>query len=155
MIGDADPPRHLVREAVARAIAEDLGPLGDLTAALVPADAHGVGVIVARAPGVLAGQACATETWAQLDPDVTARWRLADGSDVTAGTVAATVDGPLRSILTGERTALNFLCHLSGVATLTRRFVDAAGDQPGWSRPARPSLASAPSRRPRCGPAAA
>ena len=128
MTGDADPPRHLVRDAVARAIAEDLGPLGDLTAALVPADTRGVGVLVARAPGVLAGRACATETWAQLDPDVTARWRLDDGADLAAGTVVATVDGPLRSILTGERTALNFLCHLAGVASLTRRFADAAGD---------------------------
>jgi len=123
-----DPPRHLVREAVARALAEDIGVLGDLTAALVPADARGVGVLVARAPGVLAGQACATETWAQLDPDVHLAWRGADGTPLTAGTVVADVSGPLRSVLTGERTALNFLCHLSGVATLTRRFADAAGD---------------------------
>jgi nicotinate-nucleotide pyrophosphorylase (carboxylating) len=122
-----DPPRHEVRDAVARAIAEDLGPLGDLTAALVPADAHARGSVVARAPGVLAGQACATETWAQLDPDVTVAWRRCDGADLEPGTTVATVDGPLPSVLTGERTALNFLCHLSGVATLTRRFAVAAG----------------------------
>jgi nicotinate-nucleotide pyrophosphorylase (carboxylating) len=122
-----DPPRHEVRDTVARAIAEDLGPLGDLTAALVPADAHARGSVVARAPGVLAGQACATETWAQLDPDVTVAWRRCDGADLEPGTTVATVDGPLPSVLTGERTALNFLCHLSGVATLTRRFAVAAG----------------------------
>lgn len=124
-----DAPRHLVREAVARAIAEDLGPLGDLTAALIPPDARATGVIAARAAGVLAGQACVTETWAQLDAAVDVRWATADGCAVQPGDRVATVDGPLRSILTGERTALNFLCHLSGVATITRRFVTAAGDQ--------------------------
>ncbi len=123
-----DAPAHLVREAVARAIAEDLGPLGDLTAALIPLDARGSGVITARAVGVLAGRACAAETWAQLDPGVDVRWTLGDGCDLTAGASVATVDGPLRSILTGERTALNFLCHLSGIATITRRFVTAAGE---------------------------
>ena len=122
-----DPPRHEVRDTVARAIAEDLGPLGDLTTALVPAEAHGRGAIVARARGVLAGQACATETWAQLDAAVTVAWRCCDGADLEPGSTVATVDGPLRSVLTGERTALNFLCHLSGVATLTRRFAVAAG----------------------------
>ena len=122
-----DPPPHLVREAVARALAEDLGVLGDLTAALIPADTRGGGVLVARAPGVLAGRACATEAWAQLDPAVQLAWRCTDGDDLGAGTVVAEVSGPLRSVLTGERTALNFLCHLSGVATSTRAFVDAAG----------------------------
>lgn len=124
-----DPPAHLVREAVTRALAEDIGVLGDLTAALVPIETPGVGVLVARAPGVLAGQACAAETWAQLDPAVQLTWRCADGDELHAGTVVADVRGPLRSVLTGERTALNFLCHLSGVATLTRRFADAAGER--------------------------
>ena len=124
-----DPPRHLVRDAVGRALAEDVGVLGDLTAALVPAEARGVGVVVARAPGVLAGRACATETWAQLDPAVEVGWRCGDGAALEVGTVVADIAGPLRSVLTGERTALNFLCHLSGVATLTRRFADAAGDR--------------------------
>jgi nicotinate-nucleotide pyrophosphorylase (carboxylating) len=124
-----DPPRPLVREAVARALAEDVGPLGDLTAALLPATARARGAIVAREPGVLAGQACATETWAQLDPDVAVTWHRCDGADLDAGASVATVTGPLRSVLTGERTALNFLCHLSGVATLTRRFATAAGSR--------------------------
>ena len=126
---DLGAPRHLVRDAVARAITEDLGPLGDLTGALIPADTHATGVITARAEGVLAGQACVTETWAQLDADVDVRWTAVDGCPVSPDTVVATVAGPMRSILTGERTALNFLCHLSGIASLTRRFVAAAGDQ--------------------------
>jgi nicotinate-nucleotide pyrophosphorylase (carboxylating) len=120
-----DPPRHLVTEAVARAIAEDLGPLGDLTAALIPAETHGVADFVARRVGVLAGTACATEAFTQLDASVDVEWRVVDGAVLDAGTVIGTVGGPLRSVLTGERTALNFLCHLSGVATATRAFVDA------------------------------
>jgi nicotinate-nucleotide pyrophosphorylase (carboxylating) len=126
---DLDAPRHLIREAVARALAEDLGPLGDLTGALIAPETRASGVIASRADGVLAGPACATETWAQLDTDVDVRWTATDGCSLTSGMVVATVTGPLRSILTGERTALNFLCHLSGIATLTRRFVVAAGEQ--------------------------
>jgi nicotinate-nucleotide pyrophosphorylase (carboxylating) len=126
---DLDPPRHFVRDAVARALAEDLGPLGDVTAALLPADATARGVVAARAAGVLAGSACATETWAQLDPAVTVDWARRDGADLEPGTVVAHVRGPLRSVVTGERTALNFLCHLSGVATLTRAFAAAAGER--------------------------
>src|ERR1019366_4112354 len=118
---DVEAPRHLVRDAVARAIAEDLGPLGDLTAALLAPDSRAAGVIAARAAGVLAGTACVTETFAQLDPDVVVRFELADGAPLEPATVVATINGPARSVLTGERTALNFLCHLSGVATLTRR----------------------------------
>lgn len=118
-----DPPSHVVAEAVARAIAEDLGPLGDLTAALVPADAHGVADVVVRRAGVLAGTACATEAFAQVDASLDVEWQVPDGTELDAGTVVGTVAGPLRSILTGERTALNFLCHLSGVATATRAFV--------------------------------
>jgi len=128
-VTSVDPPRHLVRDAVARAIAEDVGVLGDLTAALLPPDAPGTGVVAARAAGVLAGRACATETWAQLDPAVVVEWHVADGAALSAGTVVATVQGPLHSVLTGERTALNFLCHLSGVATLTHQFVAATGGQ--------------------------
>jgi nicotinate-nucleotide pyrophosphorylase (carboxylating) len=138
-MGDAelDPPRHLVRDAVARALAEDIGELGDLTAALVPAAASGVADFVVRADGVLAGTACATETFSQLDRDVTVRWSAADGDGVGKGQAIGRVEGPLRSLLTGERTALNFLCHLSGVATLTRRFVDAVTGGTGASKATR------------------
>jgi len=128
-MGTFDAPVDDVRDAVARALAEDLGPLGDLTAALVPADARAVADVVARADGVIAGTACATEAFAQLDGDVIVQWLVDDGASVGAGTKLGSVAGPLRSVLTGERTALNFLCHLSGVATATHRFVVAAGDR--------------------------
>jgi nicotinate-nucleotide pyrophosphorylase (carboxylating) len=121
-------PVHIVREVVGRALAEDLGPLGDVTAALLPPGAHGAADVVVRGEGVLAGTACATEVFAQLDPEVTVSWPLEDGAAVGPGTKAGRVEGPLASVLAGERTALNFLCHLSGVATATRRLVEAAGD---------------------------
>jgi len=124
--GPVDPPIHAVRAAVAAALAEDLTPLGDLSAALVPADATAEAAFVSRAVGVLAGTTCATEAFAQLDPAVTVTWHLADGDPLAPGTTAGTITGPLASILSGERTALNFLCHLSGIATLTKRFADAA-----------------------------
>ncbi len=120
-----DPPRIAVVDAVARAIAEDVLPLGDLTAALIAADRRATVDIVSRAGGVVAGRACAVEAFAQIDPAVSVTWILPDGSTVAPGDVVATVEGPLRSILTAERTALNFLGHLSGVATLTRAYVDA------------------------------
>ena len=120
-----DPPRPAVVEAVARALAEDLVPLGDLTAALVPPTVHRTVAVVSRSVGVLAGRACAIESIAQVDPAVAVDWRLPDGSAVVPGSVVAVLEGPLRSILTAERTALNFLGHLSGVASLTRQLVDA------------------------------
>ncbi|MGH9165176.1 MAG: carboxylating nicotinate-nucleotide diphosphorylase [Acidimicrobiales bacterium] len=124
---DAHPPWSAVREVVARALAEDLGPLGDITAALVPATATAEGALVARAAGVLAGRRCAHEAFAQVDPTVHLDWTHDDGDAVAAGAVLATVAGPLRSVLTAERTALNLACRLSGVASLTRRYVDALG----------------------------
>jgi nicotinate-nucleotide pyrophosphorylase (carboxylating) len=120
-----DPPPAAVVEAVRIALAEDLLPLGDLTAALVPASAIRSVAVVSRSPGVVAGRACAVETLAQIDPSVQVEWRLPDGSAVTPGSTVAVLTGPLRSILTAERTALNFLGHLSGIATLTRTFVEA------------------------------
>lgn len=122
--GPPDPPVEAVREAVARALAEDIGPEGDLTAALVPASALGRVRVVSRADGVLAGRMCAIETFSQIDAALVVDWRIPDGEWLAPGSVVAEVSGPLRSILTAERTALNFLCHLSGIATLARRFVD-------------------------------
>ena len=119
-------PLLAVREAVARALAEDVLPLGDLTAALLPDGATGSGAFVARRDGVVAGLPCLVETFAQLDPSVVVTVLADDGTEVVAGDVVARIEGPLAPILTGERTALNFVCHLSGVATLTRRFVRAA-----------------------------
>jgi nicotinate-nucleotide pyrophosphorylase (carboxylating) len=119
--GRFEPPITAVRAAVARALEEDLTPLGDITSALLPPEARAEAQFVTRADGVLAGTACATEAV------VDCRWQASDGDAVTAGQVVGTVSGPLAPVLTAERTALNFLCHLSGVATLTRRFVEAAG----------------------------
>jgi nicotinate-nucleotide pyrophosphorylase (carboxylating) len=122
----ADPFPLAVREAVTRALAEDLAPLGDLSATLVPAGATASATLVPRVGGVLAGSACATEAFTQVDPAIRVAWRRADGDPILPEETLATVQGPLAGILTAERTALNFLCHLSGIATLTRRFVDAA-----------------------------
>jgi nicotinate-nucleotide pyrophosphorylase (carboxylating) len=122
----ADPHLAAVRSAVALALAEDLAPLGDLTSALLPRDATVEAELVPRVDGVLAGTLCATEVFAQLDPAVEVAWLAADGDPVQARQVIGTVSGPMASVLTGERTALNFLCHLSGIATITRRFADAA-----------------------------
>ncbi|HEV7536090.1 MAG TPA: carboxylating nicotinate-nucleotide diphosphorylase [Acidimicrobiia bacterium] len=136
MSGDFDPPVSAIREAVQRALAEDLGVLGDLTSnALIPGEAEGTGHFVARAAGVLAGTAVATEVFAQLDPAVVVRWAAADGDSLAAGQTVGSITGPLRSLLTGERSALNFLGHLSGVATLTRAHVEAvAAAGPGAGR---------------------
>ncbi len=120
-----DPPRAAVVDAVARAIAEDLLPLGDLTAGLIDTGREAIVDVVSRSTGVMAGRACAVEAFAQIDPDVRVVWLEPDGSAVGPGQLVATVEGSLRSILTAERTALNFLGHLSGVATLTRAYVDA------------------------------
>ncbi|MDQ6797462.1 MAG: carboxylating nicotinate-nucleotide diphosphorylase [Actinomycetota bacterium] len=115
---------NAVREIVARALAEDIGPLGDITAALVPAGVIAEADLVPRADGVLAGRLAAGETFAQVDPAVTVRWSADDGDPVARGVSLAVVEGPLASILTAERTALNLLGHLSGIATLTRRYVE-------------------------------
>jgi nicotinate-nucleotide pyrophosphorylase (carboxylating) len=122
----AEPPQKVVEDAVRRALAEDLGSDGDVTAALLPEDAAGSADVVARAHGVLAGTACATETYAQLDTSIAVEWYATDGDVLEPKQVIGRLVGRLQPLLTGERTALNFLCHLSGVATLTRRFVDAA-----------------------------
>jgi nicotinate-nucleotide pyrophosphorylase (carboxylating) len=116
-----------VTEAVRRALAEDLGAAGDVTTlATVPSDAVATARFVARRPGVVAGLPVAAAAFEAVGPgQVRFETSVADGTVVPAGAVLATVHGPLRVVLTGERTALNFLCHLSGVATLTRAWVDA------------------------------
>ncbi|HKA93330.1 MAG TPA: carboxylating nicotinate-nucleotide diphosphorylase [Acidimicrobiia bacterium] len=129
-MSDADPAVGPLREAVAAAVDEDLGVLGDLTSqAIIPEAAVGTGRFVARQSGVLAGTQVVSEVYRQFDAEVTLTWRMQDGDALAAGDELGRVFGRMRSILTGERTALNFLCHLSGVATSTRAFVDAAGDR--------------------------
>jgi nicotinate-nucleotide pyrophosphorylase (carboxylating) len=121
-----DPPITAVREVVARALAEDLEPSGDLTSSLLVEDATATARFVARTEGVVAGRLCAVETFAAVDPSVGVEWLVADGAPVAPGTEIARVSGRFASILTAERTALNFLCHLSGIASLTDRYVHAA-----------------------------
>jgi len=114
------------RQIVRRALAEDLG-WGDVTTeATVPADVRGHGRIVVKAPCVLAGLDVAAETFRQLDPAVQIALRHRDGDRCEAGAVAAEARGAAGLMLTAERTALNFLQRLSGIATLTRRYVDGA-----------------------------
>jgi len=138
VIGDTvHPPVPAVREAVTRALAEDLGPLGDLTSALLPPGATGRAAFVPRAGGVLAGRLAATEAFAQVDPALVVEWTADDGQAVVAGRPVGIVSGPLAPLLTAERTALNFLSHLSGIASLTRRYVDAVAGTPAAIRDTR------------------
>lgn len=120
-----DPPADDVRAAVERALAEDVGPDGDLTSSLLP-PAEVTAAIVARAAGRLAGRACAMEVFRQVDPVVTVQWQAHDGDPVSSGQELAVVTGPRASVLTAERTALNFLSHLSGIATEVARYAAAA-----------------------------
>jgi nicotinate-nucleotide pyrophosphorylase (carboxylating) len=112
-------------EVVAAALAEDLGERGDITSELlVPAGAVATARVVARKPGVLAGREAAEEVLRQTG--VSGDWRLDDGARLEAGSVVCEISGPARAVLTAERTLLNLLCHLSGVATLTAAYVEAA-----------------------------
>jgi nicotinate-nucleotide pyrophosphorylase (carboxylating) len=114
-------------EVVARALAEDLGDAGDVTTkATVDAGSLALADLVPRQDGVVAGLAVAAYVFETVGQGrVQVEFGSADGARVTPGEVLATVRGPMRDLLTAERTALNLLCHLSGVATLTRRWVDA------------------------------
>jgi nicotinate-nucleotide pyrophosphorylase (carboxylating) len=115
----ADLPRQ-----VEAALREDLGS-GDVTASLVPAAQRVRGSVVTREAAVLCGRAWVEETFRQLDPKVQLTWQAADGDRIAPAQVIFGLVGPARPVLTGERTALNFLQLLSGTATVTRRFVDA------------------------------
>jgi nicotinate-nucleotide pyrophosphorylase (carboxylating) len=113
-----------LKRVVAIALEEDLGR-GDITSeCCVPADVRAAGEIVAKAKGVLAGMEAATEVARQVDEGIGLEWRKTDGDALQPGDVVARVTGPGRSVLAFERTALNFLQQLSGVATLTRAFVE-------------------------------
>lgn len=107
------------------ALAEDLGQVGDLTTRLtVPASARGTATVVSREAGVLSGTGIAAAVLHTVDPDLALHWLVGDGDRLEPGTAVLRIEGTSRSILTGERVALNFLGHLSGVATRTRGFVD-------------------------------
>jgi nicotinate-nucleotide pyrophosphorylase (carboxylating) len=116
-------PSDLGRQ-VETALAEDIGR-GDVTAALVPAAQRVRGRVITREAAVLCGQAWADETFRRLDPLVRLTWHAADGARLVADQVVLEIAGPARAVLTGERTALNFLQLLSGTATVARAYVDA------------------------------
>lgn len=116
----------LFEEVVRAALREDLGRAGDITtAATIPAGTMATGRIVARRPGTIAGMPAVVETFRQVDPDCLCQVQIQDGSAVPPGSVLAHVKGEAASLLTAERTALNFLGHLSGVATATAELVAA------------------------------
>jgi nicotinate-nucleotide pyrophosphorylase (carboxylating) len=122
--GEVSRSPLLFEDVVRRALAEDLGRAGDITTdATVPGDRSGEAVIVARAPGCVAGLAVALSVFRALDATATAEILQAEGSQVKASDVLARVRARARALLTGERTALNFLGHLSGIATATREVV--------------------------------
>jgi nicotinate-nucleotide pyrophosphorylase (carboxylating) len=118
-----DLPSDLPRQ-VANALAEDVGS-GDVTAQLVPAAQRVTGKVITREPAILCGRPWVTEVFRQLDPTACLVWHANDGDRVTENQTLYEVTGLARPVLTGERTALNFLQLLSGTATATRRYVDA------------------------------
>lgn len=123
--GDADPPLAAVEQIVALALAED-APWGDLSSeASIPASATATARLVSRVDGVLAGGLALATAFRRADPRIEVRLLLADGAPLAPGAEVAIVEGPARGILTGERVALNLAQRLSGVATLTRAYVDA------------------------------
>jgi nicotinate-nucleotide pyrophosphorylase (carboxylating) len=114
------PPPDL-SDQVARALAEDVGT-GDLTAALVPAARAGRATVITREAAVLCGRPWVDEVFRQLDPSVRVEWAAAEGATVAPDALLCTISGPARALLTGERTALNFLQTLSGTATVAHRY---------------------------------
>ena len=135
------------------ALREDIGS-GDVSASLVPAGQRVRGSVVTREAAILCGSAWAAETFRRLDPQVRLSWQAADGERLGANQVIFEIEGPARAVLTGERTALNFLQLLSGTATATRRLVDALAGTPCRildTRKTLPGLRTAQKYAVRCG----
>lgn len=126
-VSDVPPLPAVMLEPLVRAtLLEDLGRAGDVTTdAIVPADLRTETALAARQPGVVAGIDLAVMAFKLIDPRIELDVLRPDGSRLAAGDTIALVRGPARGVLTGERTALNFLCHLSGVASATAGIVDA------------------------------
>lgn len=119
-----------ILELIDRALHEDLAYQDPSTGYLIPPDQRGAGVLVAKAPGVLAGAGVACRVFTRVDPSVEAAMLLPDGAGLNAGTQIARIEGRLGSILRAERTALNFLQRMSGIASLTARYVKAVEGLP-------------------------
>lgn len=116
--------RQEIERSVAAALAEDEAAADATTRLLVPDSLAGRAGIISKGTGIISGQECAAEVFRQLGGDVSWEPSVPDGCAVTPRTLVARLSGPLGQILSGERTALNFLCHLSGIATLTASFVE-------------------------------
>jgi len=117
------PPQDLAQQ-VAAALREDVGT-GDVTANLVPAGQRARGYVITREAAVLCGEPWVTETFRQLDPGIELHWQVAEGAHVAPGDTLLRFSGPARTLLTGERTALNFLQLLSATATAASRYAQA------------------------------
>jgi nicotinate-nucleotide pyrophosphorylase (carboxylating) len=118
-----------ITETVTRALAEDVGG-GDLTGALIPAQVQCRARVVCREAAILCGSAWFDEVFRQLDGAITVHWHYGEGAELKPDSLVCNLSGPARALLTGERSALNFLQLLSGVATQTRRYVDAVRGYP-------------------------
>ncbi|MCZ7471173.1 carboxylating nicotinate-nucleotide diphosphorylase [Agrobacterium sp. O3.4] len=115
-------PRLIIEPLVRNALLEDLGLAGDITsAAVIPANHRSVVVMAAREPGVIAGLDAAELAFQLVDPAIILKRHVEDGATVAPGDIIATIEGPSRGLLTAERTALNFLGHLSGIASVTAK----------------------------------
>lgn len=119
---------HLLH-SVRSALAEDIGT-GDITAALIPADLQAQATVISREQAIVCGMAWCNAVFAELDSHIETDWRVRDGDAVAAGQTLCTLSGPARALLSGERTALNYLQTLSATATLARRYADAVADLP-------------------------
>lgn len=117
-------PTEEIKAQVALALAEDLGD-GDLTAALVPEQAHSTARVISRERAVICGRDWFNQVFAQLDDSIRVEWMVGDGDHVEPDQLLCTLSGPSRALLTGERTALNFLQSLSGTATMAGRYAEA------------------------------
>lgn len=115
------PSEQDVLANVRAALAEDVGS-GDITAALIPADSNASARVITRSAGILCGRAWVDQVFTQLDPSITLAWDADDGDAIAAGDQLITLRGPARGLLTGERSALNFLQLLSGTATICHRY---------------------------------
>jgi len=111
-----------INESVSRALSEDVGS-GDVSAQIIPEDAHSRAIVISREIAIICGTQLFDEVFKQLDPKVTVNWHIKDGDEVSANQTLCEISGPSRSLLTGERTALNFLQTLSGVSTLANRYM--------------------------------
>ena len=123
------PPSHLIAIQVGLALAEDIG-VADWTAMLIPADKPGKATILVREHAVICGQAWFDECCRQVDARITVTWRVKEGELAGTDTVVCELAGPARALLTAERSALNFLQTLSGVATEVRRYAEVVADLP-------------------------